>query len=427
MQHEESRRLSKDSPLSVTDSSGRQVSLLNDNAAAAAAAAAAAVNGLPRPVPNRMPMEYEPSPREAQQYMTTTSSPSSLSSSSGSSPEENNSGNVPKPAGTPWSPHPIQQQQQASPSVNNNASPQQQQQQKANSRRKYHCTEPGCNKSFTTSGHLARHNRIHTGEKNFPCLFPGCQSRFSRQDNMMQHYRTHMSPKSRRSQRGKANGAPANEEPRPRPRLHAHHRIRSDPFRVEPPLTIDQHLSNYHRSLLTPSARTERFSPTRYNNNQQQPSPIARPSPVAPVPVATSIQHVSPSSTQPLANSTSTTPATPVTPLMSSTHSTTPILNASPSTTAAAASTSTPAAIVSSSSTPSTTTTPLSSTTSSSPPAIFYQHRPLTTNLSLLDHPAGQAPPFEFTTLLHPPVRKADDDSSSDGLRQLAHVVSTFG
>lgn len=150
MQHEESRRLSKDSPLSVTDSSGRQVSLLNDNAAAAAAAAAAAVNGLPRPVPNRMPMEYEPSPREAQQYMTTTSSPSSLSSSSGSSPEENNSGNVPKPAGTPWSPHPIQQQQQASPSVNNNASPQQQQQQKANSRRKYHCTEPGCNKSFTT-------------------------------------------------------------------------------------------------------------------------------------------------------------------------------------------------------------------------------------------------------------------------------------
>ncbi|KAI8376859.1 hypothetical protein BD560DRAFT_367591 [Blakeslea trispora] len=112
------------------------------------------------------------------------------------------------------------------------------------SKRKYHCTEPGCNKSFTTSGHLARHNRIHTGEKNFPCLFPGCQSRFSRQDNMMQHYRTHMSPKSRRSQkRGVA------EEARPRPRLHAHHRIRSDPVQVEPPLTIDQHLSNYHQSL----------------------------------------------------------------------------------------------------------------------------------------------------------------------------------
>ncbi|KAI8377489.1 uncharacterized protein BYT42DRAFT_570498 [Radiomyces spectabilis] len=65
-------------------------------------------------------------------------------------------------------------------------------------RRRYHCMEPGCNKSFTTSGHLARHNRIHTGEKNFHCIYPGCPSRFSRQDNMMQHYRTHMSPKSRR-------------------------------------------------------------------------------------------------------------------------------------------------------------------------------------------------------------------------------------
>ncbi|KAI8329025.1 hypothetical protein EDC96DRAFT_549207 [Choanephora cucurbitarum] len=122
------------------------------------------------------------------------------------------------------------------------------------SKRKYHCTEPGCHKSFTTSGHLARHNRIHTGEKNFPCLFPGCQSRFSRQDNMMQHYRTHMSPKSRRSQkRGVA------EEARPRPRLHAHHRIRSDPVRVEPPLTIDQHLSNYHQSLSIPP-------PVRFNH-----------------------------------------------------------------------------------------------------------------------------------------------------------------
>ncbi|KAI8319666.1 hypothetical protein GQ54DRAFT_249357, partial [Martensiomyces pterosporus] len=54
-------------------------------------------------------------------------------------------------------------------------------------------------KAFTTSGHLSRHYRIHTGEKNYHCLYPGCTSRFSRQDNMMQHYRTHLSPRSRRN------------------------------------------------------------------------------------------------------------------------------------------------------------------------------------------------------------------------------------
>lgn len=109
------------------------------------------------------------------------------------------------------------------------------------------------------SGHLARHNRIHTGEKNFPCLFPGCQSRFSRQDNMMQHYRTHMSPKSRRShKRGNAglatNVMDDDAANRRRPRLHAHHRIRSDPFGVERPLTIDQHLNNYRLSRISSSS-----------------------------------------------------------------------------------------------------------------------------------------------------------------------------
>ncbi|KAJ1797333.1 hypothetical protein LPJ59_003209 [Coemansia sp. RSA 2399] len=70
---------------------------------------------------------------------------------------------------------------------------------KSTGKRRYKCVFAGCGKAFTTSGHLARHQRIHTGEKNFPCLFPGCTSRFSRQDNMMQHYRTHLSTKSRRN------------------------------------------------------------------------------------------------------------------------------------------------------------------------------------------------------------------------------------
>ncbi|KAF8308807.1 hypothetical protein DL93DRAFT_2046619, partial [Clavulina sp. PMI_390] len=43
-----------------------------------------------------------------------------------------------------------------------------------------------CSKAFTTSGHLARHIRVHTGERNHKCPFPGCETRCSRQDNLQQ-------------------------------------------------------------------------------------------------------------------------------------------------------------------------------------------------------------------------------------------------
>ncbi|KAF5334280.1 hypothetical protein D9758_015536 [Tetrapyrgos nigripes] len=58
---------------------------------------------------------------------------------------------------------------------------------------------PTCERAFTTSGHLARHSRVHTGEKNHKCPFPGCETRCSRQDNLQQHYRIHLSPGSRRT------------------------------------------------------------------------------------------------------------------------------------------------------------------------------------------------------------------------------------
>ncbi|KAK9376064.1 uncharacterized protein V1513DRAFT_440587 [Lipomyces chichibuensis] len=70
--------------------------------------------------------------------------------------------------------------------------------------RRYTCH---CGKSFTTSGHLARHMRIHTGEKNYVCPEKGCGARFSRQDNCMQHYRTHQSQGTKRNSVGlSANG-----------------------------------------------------------------------------------------------------------------------------------------------------------------------------------------------------------------------------
>jgi len=69
--------------------------------------------------------------------------------------------------------------------------------------RKFPCTI--CGKYFTTSGHLSRHGRTHTGEKNYECPYKDCGSRFSRQDNCMQHYRTHMADESRRRKK-KATG-----------------------------------------------------------------------------------------------------------------------------------------------------------------------------------------------------------------------------
>ncbi|KAI3405089.2 NRG1 [Candida oxycetoniae] len=64
-------------------------------------------------------------------------------------------------------------------------------------RRKHICKV--CSRSFTTSGHLARHNKIHTGERKHECPWPSCDARFARQDNCMQHYKTHTNGKNKRA------------------------------------------------------------------------------------------------------------------------------------------------------------------------------------------------------------------------------------
>ena len=57
----------------------------------------------------------------------------------------------------------------------------------------------GCDKTFTTSGHASRHSKIHTAEKAVQCSFSGCQKKFTRADNMKQHLETHYKDKSRSS------------------------------------------------------------------------------------------------------------------------------------------------------------------------------------------------------------------------------------
>ncbi len=49
---------------------------------------------------------------------------------------------------------------------------------KAN-KRNYPCTD--CSKTFSTSGHLARHRRLHTGDKPHECPYNNCDKKFSRQ------------------------------------------------------------------------------------------------------------------------------------------------------------------------------------------------------------------------------------------------------
>jgi hypothetical protein len=51
-----------------------------------------------------------------------------------------------------------------------------------------------CPRKFKRLEHLCRHNRIHTGERNFACEIEGCGKRFSRSDNLMAHRRHPATP-----------------------------------------------------------------------------------------------------------------------------------------------------------------------------------------------------------------------------------------
>ncbi|CAO1629770.1 unnamed protein product [Parajaminaea phylloscopi] len=57
--------------------------------------------------------------------------------------------------------------------------------------RPYPCNHPGCNKSFLQRSALTVHSRVHSGERPHECEFPGCGKKFSDSSSLARHRRTH--------------------------------------------------------------------------------------------------------------------------------------------------------------------------------------------------------------------------------------------
>ncbi|KAK0202895.1 hypothetical protein DFS33DRAFT_1343514 [Desarmillaria ectypa] len=182
---------------------------------------------------------------------------------------------------------------------------------------------PTCDRAFTTSGHLARHNRVHTGERNHKCPFPGCETRCSRQDNLQQHYRIHLAPGSRRNNRaGLSRSSTSKRAPSPPPAPPALEPARlysqpshSPPPDSPPPLTqATLPATATLRSSDSASPELQYNLPNSYSfrpssSYQEYPQTYAI-SPPVPTSSRHSISHISP----PSPDSVSSGPSTPAPP-----------------------------------------------------------------------------------------------------------------
>ncbi|CAN6674959.1 hypothetical protein TRVA0_074S00386 [Trichomonascus vanleenenianus] len=153
--------------------------------------------------------------------------------------------------------------------------------------KKYTCH---CMRSFTTSGHLARHMRIHTGEKNYVCPQEGCGARFSRQDNCMQHYRTHNG--------GRGRGANTNRARRKRnttpPRNNSSSTASSSPATPQPYYSPQQQTSSvYQLPPIQYLSSPPPASPPGVQEEMQQPQGLPPPSVLATAPSSASQQKQS--------------------------------------------------------------------------------------------------------------------------------------
>ncbi|KAG0360883.1 hypothetical protein BC939DRAFT_443098 [Gamsiella multidivaricata] len=139
--------------------------------------------------------------------------------------------------------------------------------------RKHICPVPNCFKSFTRSGHLARHIRSHTSEKLFVCPVESCGLGFTRSDALREHARTHVT--RTRSRKSSTESKASNETPAASPSPANTARSSMSPYPMSPSLSESDEpmvdLPAWARMTpITTSANPEQAQQPYQQHQQQQ-------------------------------------------------------------------------------------------------------------------------------------------------------------
>ncbi|KAF8956095.1 hypothetical protein BGZ46_002472 [Entomortierella lignicola] len=137
--------------------------------------------------------------------------------------------------------------------------------------RKHICPVPNCFKSFTRSGHLARHIRSHTSEKLFVCPVESCGLGFTRSDALREHARTHVTrSRSRKSSSESLNKASDSSSVSHSPATSA--RSSMSPYPMSPSLSeSDEPMSDFPSwARMTPITPVKQEQPSHYHSQHYQ-------------------------------------------------------------------------------------------------------------------------------------------------------------